>query len=247
VYVLSDNGTAWSVPKSGGPLKKLATATAAPTVCGIEIVGDNVYFTGATTVESVPVSGGDTTIVSSNYLAGLTSDDTHVYWGTIALAVDRLTLANGAIDSLATGNFDGQYLRANTTSLYWTSSFGSQISILPKSGGSLAVLTLGAARASRMEVDETRAYIIDTVGQGIASVDLVNGQVASLIVAENAQALGLSESHVYYGDSSTLDRIAKSGGASSRVAGQGVFLVDVDEAHVFFVDWNRSKLYRALR
>jgi len=247
VYILSDNGGVWSVPKSGGPLKSLATAMRALTQCGIEVAGDNVYFGGATTVETVPASGGNVTVVSNNYLAGLTSDAAHVYWGTTTHGVDRLTVANGGVDSLSASGFDGQFLRANGTSLLWANFDGSQISILPKNGGSPSVLTLGTARATRMEADETQAFIIDSAGQRIASVVLANGQVIGLVTAETAQTLGLSDTGVYYGDSSTLDRIAKSGGASSRVAAMGVWLVKADATHVFFVDWNRTKLYRAPR
>ena len=105
----------------------------------------------------------------------LASDGDHVYWTALDGSVQRVSVAGGTVEQVASGVGQAQYIALDSDSVYWATN-GGQIGSVSKSGGSPQMLVENEDGLGALQVDDTAVYWLVGPGQTTAS-----GQVRRMV------------------------------------------------------------------
>jgi hypothetical protein len=128
--------TVWSMTKNGSGLGPLWSASDASIPSDIATDGTFVYWSDGNTgvVRKIPAGGGAVVTLSTGptgIAEGLVVDATHVYWlahkpgaasPNLTYTLERVPVAGGKEETLATGPGLGRYLAIDATHVYWTTT-----------------------------------------------------------------------------------------------------------------------------
>lgn len=247
LYLVSTDGSAWSVAKAGGPLTRLFTGAEQGYDCATGVDATHVYFANGHSARRVPTGGGDVEVVDARVTHALAVDRSYVFTGSSVTPFARISKDSGAMDTFSNAQFTSGLLAQDTGSLYWLSEFGDVVRTLAKDAAtsdSPSSISLGGARASNLVADEVAVYFCDQTSGVIGSVNPGSGAVTTLKVTESPQVLGLGVDNIYWSDGQTLNRMARDGKGTSQIAPKGASHIVADDGHVFFVDRNGSAVFR---
>lgn len=262
LYLLSDRGGVWTVPKAGGPLKRLATgdppgAEEGEGGCALAVDGSHVYFPSSDSVKRVALSGGPSEPVGKAYDGGLVVDATHVFWVSMN-SIARMVKSTKATDSLASNSFDSSveivnnFLVADQDNLYWIAGSGLGINAISKKAASSdapSSYALGEVEPYGIAADASRIYLASR--SSFVSLDPASGATVTLARTDGTgdiTAMGVGPDHVYFSDRNPrIVRIAKATKKDSVIAAQGATLIVGDSSFVFFLGYgsNATKVFRA--
>lgn len=129
--------------------------------------------------------------------------------------------------------------------IYYDGSFGKDVTILPKIGGSPVTLASNIGSVERLAVDATNVYVA-TAGNGVFAVPIAGadgGVPPALVPSLDSRALAIDSSTIYYGASSVgLAKIAKIGGQPTTLdAADDVFAIATDGSFVYYGWYSAGK------
>jgi hypothetical protein len=240
---------------SGGPVTVLTDLAKAPRK--IIAYDTNVYWIDESTVNSIPVNGGDITTLASGLDSpvDLEFDTASLYWTESVCcahgqkgSVKTVPITGGAVTVLVDGVDAPGALALDASNIYWTEGgpmgeiegFG-RIAKVPIGGGAVTTWAGGISSAlPPIAVDETNVYIADNFT--IKKVPIDGGTVEKLIIADNYVGdLTTDGINVYWIDDffSVVYKIPVNGG-TVVILGSGGFgpsgPIDVDDTHVYLMD-----------
>jgi hypothetical protein len=207
VYFGDDTGGVFRVPKGGGAVTRLAQLNDETIVTLIVLDGNTLYLAASDdsglrgTIYSLAKSGGSPTVVVSSVVSAydLVVDANNLYWTSFGTPN-----ADGDVQS------DGKVERAS------------------KQGAGRTALASNLSGPTTLAVDDANVYFVEAgVGignpaSGVRAVPKGGGTVRNLANGVPAVALTIDATHVFYStfgaDSGAIARVAKSGGASTRIA-----------------------------
>jgi hypothetical protein len=139
----NSNASVMSVATTAGATPKiLTTATNAVGAYGIAVNATTIFFTAqnntgnATEVESLPLAGGNPTVLASGQLqaTGIAVDATNIYWtdwdantGTVSSMPMPTASGPGPITVLATKSDEVLGIAVDATGLYYTATGGGRV------------------------------------------------------------------------------------------------------------------------
>jgi hypothetical protein len=194
---------------------------------------------------AAPLGARSSWVADLGYPFGVTSDDTHVYWANnSAGSVQRRAKSGDAVETLATGQSEPNWVAVDATHVYWTDRSG------PKAGASRTTKTPGGtvqvliaktlAGANGLALTATHLYLASF--DDVRRVPKAGGTVevlASGAEANGASTVAVDATHVYFGEHSAQGRLRRINldGTALETLGTTVgyrHAILVDATHVYF-------------
>jgi hypothetical protein len=255
----SDCSSLWSVPKSGGVATAIASGLSGCAAGNLYVDETDVYvrqgpLTGATTIATVPKSGGAlaTFVADPDGIFQFTIDATNIYWTTSLGAIKKASLAGGSSATLTTKAQAGQERVEATGGYVYLPQDGAIDRVTTTATAPMGLSSIAVDNAvNDFAVSDSAIYLTAPGAQDSAglveSVSLASGVVTELAGARNRpQAIATDGANVYWSDFSGIQKVAISGGAPMSIATantNGRLFVDNG-----FVYWaNGIKIMRAAK
>jgi len=155
-----------------------------------------------------------------------------------------------APDQLATDHV--RTMTTNSTHVFWTISVGGEfcptdgeptLRRVPLGGGTVQTLHHSCTfNPYQMAADDTHVYFADWADDKVKRIPVAGGTITNVANGNRLilhRGIALDSTHVYWGDNTGIQRIAKSGGAAQVLAaGADSANLAVDSTHVYWTDWN---------
>ena len=218
------------LPAAGGAPSTLTTAVTASNFLAVDT--ENVYFLANGDIQRVPQTGGEATAITNDGKVGSATLRSGVlYWlrGSEENAEAwTMPLPNGTATRIGSTKQSAELAIAATASHLFVST--SQLSRIPLCGANAGVSEkVDAGLCASLVADDTSAFC------GLTRVNQ-DGSVTQLsdIFALNSALDGDSIYFANAKENNRLERIAKTGGASSVVSGDSVTAIAVDAKAVYW-------------
>ena len=132
-------------------------------VQSMAVDGTDVFWTGGTAVQKVPIAGGTPTeLWSGDSTQPLVIDSTHVYWGagtTNDSSLHRSLKDGTGHQILVSGESFLRSIAVDATHVFWTNNNG-ELRKITKTGSGLQTVVSGATATEFMVVDATHVFWI---------------------------------------------------------------------------------------
>jgi hypothetical protein len=177
---------------SGGGAPVLLSSTGGEALL---IRGGSAYWTTGDTIQTVPVTGGATTMLVSGIAPlarAIAADAMFVYWASAA-GIVRMPLAGGPTTTLATNQQNVTAIAVDSTNVYWATVFSASATVMkaPLTGGSPVMLAPAINSVAALAVDSSFVYWADL--DGINAVPLAGGSPTTLAgTTSGTSPLGLT-------------------------------------------------------
>jgi len=185
-------------------------------------------------------------------------DATHVYWTNragSAGSVQRVPIAGGAVQPLASNQNDSDGLAINSNNVYWANVGGGTVNMTMKAGGG-AITTVASGQLAPAGVAATDSIVVWTnwTGNSIWKAN-ANGTGASVVtttsVAQslNPHRIATNGSHIWWTSwgNGRVRRVAVGGGAVTEIASSQdhPLGIAVDGTYAFWTNDYDAKVMRA--
>lgn len=237
----------FSLSDQGGAPAQLAPTTGR----SLALANQALYWLSANGLDTMPESGGPTSLVSgevpSDYtwdVQDLTADATAVYWTEQdsggAGRVRAFVLGSTGATELAPAKGSATLLVVDAVAVYWLAT--GEVHRVPKPGGQPETLATFSAAASGLAVDDEYVYwtSLDNAGS-VRRVSKSGGDMTILVEGiDHPRSVAVDGTHVYFTaqGEGTVNRVAKSSGALERLAiGQaGPLALALSDDRVFWAN-----------
>jgi hypothetical protein len=229
IYVLTTNATGtdggvWSLPKSGGTARQLASGLLTPFELAVD--ANNVYWVSAGTfdeagfradgkIEKVSKNGTSRTVLASglNLPVSVVSDSTNVFFGETGLSpssssrgLRSVPVGGGPVTKITSSTGVGT-VALNGNDIYFANIdilTGGELLRMPKTGGNATSLVKGLQFVTHMSVSGDRLYYFNSDDvQMIAYVPIIGGAPSAAVTGDFlAEQFAVDECAIYSIDSS---------------------------------------------
>lgn len=216
------------LPTVGGSISTLTTEITASNFLSVD--AEYVYFLSSGNIHRVPQNGGEAVAVKKDgKVKAATLRNSVLYWlrGLDEEEVWMMQMPNGEASRVGSIKESASYIAATASHLFVSTS---QLSRIPLSGANAGISEkVDAGLCASLVADDTSAFC------GLTRVNQ-DGSVTQLsdIFALNS---ALDSDSIYFAnakENNRLERIAKTGGASSVVSGDSVTAIAVDAKAVYW-------------
>lgn len=191
------------------------------------------------------LDGGASQVLAPGEARPIAVDATHVYWAT-KLAVFRMPLAGGPVESIAAGFSISYELALDDERVYWTA--GDTVEVVGKDGSGRGTVATGQGYARGVASDGEHVYWLGTKACALQRAPVAGGPSevlwdqpdADLYSCPSGTAkIALHGEHVYWGGGYGVYRVPRTGGAQQVIADgdptrytRDIF---VDDVHVYWL------------
>jgi hypothetical protein len=189
-------------------------------------------------------AGSSTVDATADASAGgtITSVSCGVPCSAVAPSVPQCIGGNACLVTLASGLDAPIAFTIDTTSLYWSESYGGvadagEIDSVPLGGGAVTTLASGQTFPYFIAVDGANAYWTDSTSPGgtVMEVPLSGGTPSTLVTGLSYPTpITVNASAVYFGTTQSLMSVPLGGGATTPLASGYAYQIVVDATNVYW-------------
>jgi hypothetical protein len=216
----------------------------------IAVLQSNLYFSGAQTVEVVPIFGGLSRVLFDGGAWEVTADTASVYWDTNT-GMGKTSINGGAITTLVSGYQIDRYAMDATYAYFASYTAPMSIYRVPLAGGPLQSLASVTYGGGVIAVDATTIYYAEGNPSNVYTLPIGGGTPALLAQLQGGvDSIAVDATTIYVGTTqgALLALTPGTDGGAPRVLGTefGLQSIQRDGEYVYFVASGTGHVGKAL-